>query len=271
VHINANDVATFGVAPSFFSSCLLLPPKSNLETILQISEQIGTAAKKLNIAVIGGHSEITSFLSKPIVVGCALGITENEKFVTSSGSRPNDDIILTKGVGIEGTAILATDGYEYLKKKINSDILKSGQKFFDSISILNEAKLAFAVGGVNAMHDPTEGGIAGGIHELADASNLGFKLYEEKIPISYETMTICRFFQINPFHLLSSGSLLISSDPQYTKNIVEVLLANDINTSVIGKFVRRNDYRVIVAQDNNVENFTKPKSDSIYKALKKIV
>jgi len=109
VNVNANDIATFGVRPSFFLSCMLLPPNTIDATVEIVSKQMGAAAKKLNIAIIGGHCETTPSITHLIIVGTAIGITEENSYVTSNGARPGDSLILTKGAGIEGTAILATD------------------------------------------------------------------------------------------------------------------------------------------------------------------
>jgi hydrogenase expression/formation protein HypE len=199
VNVNANDVATFGVEPAFFLSCILLPENADRKIIESICSQMNVAAKSLKIAIIGGHCEVTPWLSNPVVIGCALGIAINGNYVTAGGAKPGDKLILTKSAGIEGTAILATERYNLLLKMgVNDRLLKSAQKFFDKISVVKDGITAFKTGGVNAMHDPTEGGVLGGVHEMADASNLGVKVFEEKIPVAKETMEICKFFEDRP-------------------------------------------------------------------------
>lgn len=204
VNICANDVATFGVRPAFFSSCILLPEDSDEHILEEICRQIDDAAKKLKIAVVGGHSEVTPELTHPIVIGYCLGVAGRGKYVTSSGAKVGDQLILTKTAGIEGTAILATEKYEKLKSAIDNEILASAQGFFDKISVVDDALIAFQCGGVDAMHDPTEGGVLGGIHEMADASKLGVKIYQEKIPVAKETLEICSIFKVDPLQLISS-------------------------------------------------------------------
>ncbi|MCJ7431611.1 AIR synthase family protein, partial [Candidatus Bathyarchaeota archaeon] len=193
VNINANDVATFGVEPAFLLSCILLPESSGKKTVETISGQMGEAAKKLGIAIVGGHCEVTPGLSSPIVVGCTMGLTERGNYVTAAGARQGDKLILTKSAGIEGTAILASDKEGQLKKVVSATTLQRAKRFYDEISVVKDAITAFKTGAVHAMHDPTEGGVAGGIHEMADASHLGFRVHKKKIPVRPETTEICNF------------------------------------------------------------------------------
>jgi hydrogenase maturation factor len=187
VNVNANDIATFGVEGSFLFTCILLPEEADRKIVETISTQLNEAATNLGIAIVGGHCEVTPGLANPIVVGCIIGITEKGNYVTAAGAKAGDKLILTKAVGIEGTAILATDRQKQLKKALDPKTIQNAQNFYKQISIVKEAATAFKTGGVHAMHDPTEGGVAGGIHEMADASNLGARIYEEKIHVRPET------------------------------------------------------------------------------------
>ena len=269
VHINANDVATFGVKPEFFSSCILLPENSTDDAVEGIASQIDEAAKSLEIAVIGGHSEVTPDLDRPIIVGCAMGISDDGRYVTSGGSRPGDKLILTKGAGIEGTAILASEAHHQLAGRMDERLLRSALRFYDKISVVRDALLAFGVGGVSAMHDPTEGGIAGGIHEMADAANLGVKILKDKIPIAEETMIICGFFQIDPLQLIGSGALLISAAPQSADEILEELRRSNIQAAVIGEFLDDPGRRLIVDADGVERELVRPVSDHLWIALER--
>ncbi len=270
VHINANDIATFGVKPTFFLSCILLPEKTNKEIIKKISVQIDKAAKGLKIAIIGGHCEVTPGISAPLVVGCAFGITEKGKYVTAGGAKPGNKLILTKTAGVEGTAILATEREEFLKEKLDQKIVDSAKKFYEKISVVKDAITAFKTGGVNAMHDPTEGGLAGGIHEMADASNLGIKVFEEKIPVAKETLEICSFFGIDPLQLISSGALLIASEQSSAEKILENLRKQGIKARVIGEFLDSPRKRVLIRKNGKEINIVRPESDHLWKALTKI-
>jgi len=268
VNINANDVATFGVPPAFFLSCILLPENSNRKAVETITTQMDEAAKELGIAIIGGHCEVTPGLSNPIVVGCTIGITDKGNYVTAGGAKVGDRLILTKTVGIEGTAILASDREEQLKNALNASIVENAKKFFNQISIAKEAITAFKTGGVNAMHDPTEGGLAGGIHEMADASHLGVKILEDKIRIKPETTQICKFFQIDPLQLISSGALLISTKPAYAEKIIKNLKRKGISASVIGEFLKNKDKRIIMRKNGKTKALPRPVSDHLWLALR---
>ena len=269
VNICANDVATFGVKPAFFSSCILLPENSNERALEEICRQIDEAARRLEMAVIGGHTEVTPELTHPIIVGYCVGITKKGDYVTSGGAKDGDQLILTKTAGIEGTAILATEKYEKLKKVIDNEMLISAKSFFDKISVVDDALIAFKCGGVDAMHDPTEGGILGGIHEMADASRVGVKIYQEKIPIAKETLKICSFFEIDPLQLISSGALLIAARKGKSQEIVEKLRARGINASIIGEFVENQEIRILINRNGKELQLPKPKYDHLWIALGK--
>jgi hydrogenase maturation factor len=269
VNVNANDVATFGVEPAFFSSCILLPENADKQTVETICSQMNRASKNLGMAIIGGHCEVTPGLANPIVIGCAMGVTSKGKYVTAGGAKPGDKLILTKSAGVEGTAILATERYDLLLKNgFDDSLLKSAQRFFEKISVVKEAVLAFKTGGVNAMYDPTEGGVLGGVYEMAVASNLGVKIFEEKIPVAKETVEICNFFRIDPLKLISSGALLIASKPEYVKKIVEKLDKNGIEASVIGEFLAAKNQLLLVRENGTIE-VLRPTGDHLWLALSK--
>jgi len=259
VNINANDVATFGVEPAFFFSCILLPENASRETVETICVQMDKAAKKLGIAIVGGHCEVTPGLNNPIVVGCAMGVTEKGNYVTAGGAKPRDKLIMTKSAGIEGTAILAEDREDQLKKELKPTMLKNAKKFHNNISVVKDALTAFKTGGVNAMHDPTEGGVYGGIHEMADASNLGVKIFKEKIRFQPET--------IDPLQLISSGALLISAKTEFANKIIEGLKQEKIHASTIGEFLENPRERIITMESGKIQALPKPISDHLWLAL----
>jgi len=271
VNINANDIATFGVEPAFFFSCILLPENANRKTVETICVQIDKAAKDLGMAIVGGHCEVTPGLTNPIVVGCAMGMTEKGAYVTAGGAKPRDKLILTKAIGIEGTAILANDREAQLRGILDESLLDNAKSFFKLISVVEEAIVAFQTGGVTAMHDPTEGGIAGGIHELADASNVGVKVFEEKIRVQPETVKICKLFQIDPMRLISSGALLISTKPESADKIIRKIREKQIHASVIGELLEKPHDRMIIRKKGKLQALPRPVSDHLWLALSKKV
>lgn len=267
ININANDVATFGVEPAFFFSCIMLPENADSKTVEIISTQMHNAAKELGIAIVGGHCESTPGLANPIVVGCTMGLTEKGKYVTAAGAKAGDKIILTKSAGIEGTAILASDREVQLKKVFSQSLLDGAKHFYNQISVVKDALTAYRTGGVHAMHDPTEGGILNGVHEMADAAELGAKIFEEKITIEPETAKICRFYEIDPLQLISSGALLIAADPQAADKIINNLAQEHIYSNIIGEFNQNPNKRILMHPDESAEMLPRPVSDHLWLAL----
>jgi hydrogenase maturation factor len=269
ININANDVATFGVEPAFFFSCLLLPENADGKIVETISTQMNAAAKELGIAIVGGHCESTPGLANPIVVGCIMGLTEKGKYVTAAGAKAGDKLILTKSAGIEGTAILASDREEQLKKVFDRSLLESAKSFYSQISVVKDALTAYRTGGVHAMHDPTEGGVLNGIHEMADAAGLGVRVFEEKISVEPETAKICSYYEIDPLQLISSGALLIAAQPEAANKIIDALSLEHIYADVIGEFNSNPNKRLLMHKDNTAEIMQRPVSDHLWIALKR--
>jgi len=269
VHVNANDIATFGVSPRWFLTSIILPPGFTTDQLGKIMNQIDMAAKELDIAVTGGHSEVSESVSQPIVIGFMMGIAPTDKYVTSSGAKPGDALIVTKTVGIEGTSILASEGGLYLSEKISEEIVKQGQQLRNSISVVKDGVTAFQTGFIHAMHDPTEGGLANGVHELCDASGVGFNLEYDQIPLNEATKQICEHLQINPLELISSGSMLISCEGRHAAHIMQELSAVGIDAAIIGTLVADSTHRQI-AIDNQSHDLKRPATDALWSALKKI-
>jgi hydrogenase expression/formation protein HypE len=267
VNVNANDIATFGVEPSFLFSCIMLPQGAGKETVEAICTQMDAAAKELGIAIVGGHCESTPSLQNPIVVCCVMGLTEKGEYVTTGGAKAGDKLILTKSAGIEGTAILASDREQQLAPIMGSSMLNDAKNFYRNISVVKDALAAYKTGGVHAMHDPTEGGVMGGIHEMADASQLGVKVFEASIGVEPETSKICRYFEIDPFQLIGSGALLISAEPAKTSEIIDNLAKEQVYASVIGEFYKDVDERLLFRKDDSLRDLPRPVSDHLWKAL----
>src|SRR3990170_1415706 len=269
VNVNANDIATFGVEPIFLFSCILLPENADKKTLEVICTQMDAAAKELGIAIVGGHCESTLGLTCPIVAGCVMGLTEKGRYVTAGGAKPGDKLILTKTAGIEGTAILASDREQELKKTLTAATLKKAKDFYSQISVVKDALTACKTGGVHAMHDPTEGGVAGGIHEMADASGLGVKVFQNEITVRPETSEISRHFEIDPLQLIGSGALLISADPEFATKIIQNLKQEKIQASVIGEFLRDKNQRLLIDKEGKAQKLPRPLSDHLWTALRR--
>lgn len=270
-HIACNDVATRGVRPRWLLSCIMLPQGSGEKILKEISAQISSAALQLKVAVVGGHSEVTPGLSHPLVIGFSAGLVEGGRYAACRNAKAGAKIILTKGIGIEGTAILASDRKNLLAEKLGKKTVERAERLYREISIVREALTAFETGGVQAMHDPTEGGLAAGLHELADASGTGFRIYKNRIPIKPETREICQVFNVNPLRLVSSGTLLIAAEPGRAEDIVESLTREGIAATVIGQVLKDRKVRVLVKKDGSTERLSAPSQDELWKALRSLL
>ncbi len=235
VHANANDVATMGARPLWFQACLLFPPYAEETPVRQVFAQIDTACQHLGIAVTGGHTEVTNAVTRPVVVGDMHGLVAKDRLVTSSGAQPGDLVVLTKTAGLEGTSILAVEKAEELRGHLSEAELRHAAqlRYVPGISVVQEALLA-AEYGVTAMHDPTEGGVAMGLYELATASGVGISLDLDAIPVLAVTRTICRFFGLNPLGVISSGTLLLTIPPEQWPHLRHAFHAQSLAAQVIG-------------------------------------
>jgi hydrogenase expression/formation protein HypE len=269
VNVCANDIATRGVRPLWVLVVMLFPQNVSSAQLKQITSQIDKAAKELGIAVIGGHSEFTPSIKRPILITTAIGEAEKGRFVRSSGARVGDRIVVTKGAAIEGTAILSTELAELLETEMDRAVVKRAQKFVKMISVVEDALTAIEVGGVHAMHDATEGGIAGCLQEIAWASNVGVIAHEKRIPIYEETKAVCNALNIDPLKTISSGALIISAHPGKAEKIVAALKKKGIKASVIGKTVNKREGSYILRCDGTKLDLSKPVKEELWSALDK--
>jgi len=270
VNVCANDIATRGVRPLWILVVMLLPQDINSAQVKQITRQIDEAAKELGIAVVGGHSEVTPGINRPILVTTAIGEAEKRRFVSSSGAKIGDRIIVTKGAAIEGTAILSTEMAEALLRRVSRSLVQRAQKLIKKIGVVKEALTAMEVGGVHAMHDATEGGIAGGLQEVAWASNVGIIAYEERIPIYEETKTICKALNIDPLKTISSGALIISAHPEKAEEIAAALHKKGIQASIIGEVVDDREGSYVLRRDGTKLDLSKPVKEELWGALERL-
>lgn len=267
VNICTNDIATRGVRPLWILTVLLLPEDINLAQLKDLTAQIDEVAKELGVAIVGGHSEVTPGINRPIIVTTALGETSKEKFVRTSGAKVGNFIIATKAAAIEGTAILSHELESFLQRKIDKKTIARAKQFIKKISVVKDALTAIEVGGVHAMHDATEGGIAAGLQEVAWASDVGIVAYEEKIPLHKETRLICKALNIDPLKTISSGTLIISAAPKKAKKIVAALQKAHIQASIIGRVVDKKKGCYILRSDGTKLNLSKPVKEELWRVL----
>jgi hydrogenase expression/formation protein HypE len=237
VQINTNDIATTGAVPKWLLVTALLPEgRTTPELVEKLTNQVYQACRSHQISLIGGHTEITHGLDRPLLIGTLIGEVSSQNLVTPKGARPGDSILITKGIPIEGTAILAREFPSRLTGKLNADEIGIAGNFLHDpgISVLKEAQIAVKTGGVTAMHDPTEGGLAAALWELAKASNKSLEITVDAIPIPALSERICREFAINPLATIASGALLMTCEPEQAKNLQHAIQAEGIACAQIG-------------------------------------
>jgi hydrogenase expression/formation protein HypE len=240
VHVNANDIAAAGGAPRWFLSTLLLPEgRADAALVDTIMAQIGSACRSLGVVPCGGHIEVTYDLNRPIVVGVMLGEIDPSHVVRSSGVQVGDAILLTKGAAVEATAIIALEKAEELSERFTPQFLSRCRGFLHDpgISVVREARVAVGAAPVHAMHDPTEGGVATGLWELAMASDVGIVVDEESLPVFDETRALCQVFGLDPLGVIASGALLIAVAPHDVDAVCAAVRAAEIPIGPIGRAV----------------------------------
>jgi hydrogenase maturation factor len=248
---------------------MLLPEGSTESNLKQIMEQIDAACRELGITLIGGHTETTPGLDRPILVGFMMGETSKENYITTGGASPGDMIVLTKAAGIEGTAIIANDLREILSSKIDPSVLEKAREMIKHISIVPEAMKAIECKGVNSLHDPTEGGVLNGVWELAEAANVGVIIKEAAIRLLSETEAICKALDLDPLKLLGSGALLITIEPEETQFLLDSLARINVEAQVIGEVLPSESGRTLFKKDGTKEEIVAVDQDEVYRILEK--
>ena len=237
VQVNANDIATTGATPTWFLMTLLLPAKCTTTSLVeQISQQVYEACEEIGVTVIGGHTEISQGLDRPIVVGTLIGEVDREQLITPRGAQPGDRILLTKGVPIEATSILAREFPDRLSGYLSPEEMAQARDYLydPGISVLQDARIATQAGRVTAMHDPTEGGLSSALWELAEACGLSISFDHQVVPISYLSQRICQVFEIDPLSAIASGALLLTTRREDVNPICQALEQNGIQCAEIG-------------------------------------
>lgn len=250
VQVNANDVAVMGAEPRWFMGALMLPQDCPEDEVAPIFDQLAEACEELEIAAIGGHTEVTSAVERPVLVGCMLGEAPRERLVTTGGARPGDVVVLYGAAGIEGTAVLAREACEPLADGgVAPDVIARAREFlFDpGISVVRPA-LAAAACGVTAMHDPTEGGIATGLAELALASGVGLEIHADRVPVLAATRAVCDCLRLDPMGLIASGSLLVTGRPEAAQALLGVGDETKRKAAVIGRALPKSDGLTLIVK-----------------------
>jgi hydrogenase maturation factor len=239
VHVNANDIAVMGGRPSWFLAVLLMPEGCSRMAVRGVMDDIHETCRGLGITVAGGHTEITAGLTRPIVVGQMIGETTADGLVTKAGLRRGDVIVLTHGAAIEGTALLAREMGDTLEPRVGAKRLAAARRLLlePGISVLAAARVATGACRVHAMHDPTEGGILSGLHELATAAGLGLRAWADRVPVLEDTRAICDAVGADPLSLIASGALLVAVAAGDAPGLARALAAAAVPSAVVAEVV----------------------------------
>jgi hydrogenase expression/formation protein HypE len=250
LQVNANDVAVRGARPRWFLATILLPPERTSETsVSALFDALAEACGELEVALVGGHTEITHGLDRPIIAGTMLGEVDKDKLVTTAGARAGDAVVMTKGIPLEGAAIIARERETELRAAgIPSAVIARAKAFLrrPGLSVLPEAQLACELAEVHAMHDPTEGGLATALWELAEAARVGLRIDRERIVMLPEGDQLCRAFGLDPLGTIASGALLLTMSPADAAIVIHALARERIDAHYIGQVVARERGIVLV-------------------------
>lgn len=237
VQINSNDIATTGATPRWMLATLLLPENQTTpELVERIYDQLVQAAEQMDISLVGGHTEVTYDLDRPILIGTLIGEVEPHRLVMPGGARPGDRLLLTKGVPIEATALLAREFATRLRPAFSEVEIEEAQGYLHKpgISVVRDARIATQAGKVTAMHDPTEGGLASALWELAEASGHALYFEPEQVYLPPISKKMCEVFDLNPLATIASGALLMAVAPEDSRAICHALMAEGIRCTEIG-------------------------------------
>ena len=240
VLVNANDIATSGAIPRWLLTTLFFPGGTTPSQIQHVFEELKSFCRQWGITLCGGHTEITDAVNRPIVAGMMTGTVARRDLIDKRRLEKGDRVLLTKGVAVEGTAIIAREfGVRLRKLGMTAGEINRCRQFLDNISIITEANIAAATAGTSAMHDITEGGLATALEELSAAGGRSIRVDTDNIPVFTETRRICALLDINPLGLIGSGSLLICCRSKDCKKLVEDIGAAGVEITAIGEVMER--------------------------------
>ena len=258
----ANDLASSGAEPVGVMLTILLPESSEEALLKEIMRDAEATCEKFHMQILGGHTEVSAAVNRPVISVSGVGKVKKDAMIKTGGARPGMDIVVSKWIGIEGTVILAKERERELLERYATTFIDRAKDLDAYISVLSEAAVA-ARSGVSAMHDVTEGGIFGALWEMAEASGVGLEIDLKKIPVRQETIEICEFFGLNPYELISGGSMLMAAEDG--NQLVHELEKAGIPAAVIGKAMAGND-RVLLNEEER-RFLEPPKPDDLYRVI----
>ncbi|HIS27362.1 MAG TPA: AIR synthase family protein [Candidatus Pullilachnospira intestinigallinarum] len=262
IHITANDLAASGAEPLGVMLTVMLPDSMEEPQLRRLMQDAEKTCEELNIEILGGHTEITNVVRQPLVSVTGVGKILRSQLSTLRQIKPGQDVVVTKWIGLEATAILAKEREEELTARFPAGLVDVAKSFDRYLSVVKDARIAVSCG-VTAMHDITEGGVFGALWEMAGGAGVGLEVDMKKIPIRQETVEICEYFGLNPYQIMSSGSMMIVTDQGH--ELVRRLENEGIHGTVIGRTTDGNDR--ILRNGEDVRYLDKPQPDELYKVL----
>ena len=256
VQVNANDIACTGGVPRWFLATLLVPERFTEEQAEELFTQVLDACNDIGVALVGGHSEVTQGIDRPLVAGTMLGEVARDRLVRTGGAQEGDSIVVTKGIAIEGTALLALERAEDLRKAgVSDDTITLSVELLNvmGISVLTDAQTACDTAQIHSMHDVTEGGLITGLREVAAASGLGLAIEEDSVPVLPATKEVCQAIGLDPMGLLASGALLITLPPSDVPVLLSELEKKGIDGWEIGMMLAPEEGLISIGREGEVE------------------
>jgi hydrogenase expression/formation protein HypE len=274
VHVNANDLAASGAQPQWLMLTQLFPAGTSMDAVAAVQRDAHEACVELGVAIVGGHTELTDSVTQPVLVGAMLGSLLTREPIRTAGARPGDRLVLTKGAGIEAMSILGHDRGEQLAHLFGSAAAagRVAERFAAMLSVVPDARTALRAvpeGAVSSMHDPTEGGLAGALHEVADASGRGFAIDSARVLIAPEVRAVAAHYGVDALELISSGSLLLSVAPSHVAALLAALSSAAIPAADIGAVLAEPGTRTLRDEHGNVRPLRRPDQDALWACLEK--
>lgn len=258
IQINCNDIYSAGAEPIGILLTVLLPKDSDETVLKEIMEGAFKGAKEQNIEILGGHTEVTDAVCKPIVSATVVGKSRKKNIVQTGGAKVGQDVIMTKWAGLEGTAIIAKEYETVLAQRLPFEVVQAAQEMKAFLSVGKESIIAVQHG-ATAMHDATEGGILGAVWEVAKCSEVGVEIWQDRIPLKEETKLICHEAHIDPLRLISSGTMIITTENG--EELLKKLWDAGIEAAIIGKITEK-ECSLITKTGKRV--LEEPQSDALY-------
>ncbi len=255
-----NDLAAKGAGVEAVQALALFPPDTEEEEIRRAAAEFGALCRQYEICPTGGHTEITSAVTRPVITVCASGKAKDPAY--SGKAQEGDSLILTKSIALEGTAILSHIKEKELKSYFPSFLIERAKQFDESLSILEEAEIAMDFG-LHAMQDLSQGGVFGALWEFAEASDIGMEIDLKKIPIRQETVEICDYLDVNPYELISGGSLLLAVPDG--EGLLLKLKEKNISAAIIGRVTKEKGRKL--HNDGEVRYLDRSKTDEIFRMI----